>query len=69
MVSIGFALKRWLPFHFAIGIGGFVGWFVAGLIFGRHTPPRYGIPVGLAASIIGIATGLSVGLLSYYFPW
>jgi hypothetical protein len=69
MMSFGFVLKRWLPLHFAMGIGGFVGWFAAGLIFARRTPPKYGIPVGIAALIMGIATGLCAGLLSYYFPW
>ena len=69
MMSLGFGLKRWLPLHFAMGIGGFVGWFVAGLIFAGRTPPKYGIPVGIAALIMGIATGLCVGVLSYYFPW
>jgi len=69
MMSLGLVLKRWLPLHFAMGIGGFVGWFVAGLIFARRTPPKYGIPVGLVALLMGIGTGLVVGLLSYYLPW
>lgn len=68
-ISVGFVLKQWLPFHFAIGIGGFVGWFVGGLISTRWAPPRYGMPVWLAALIIGTVTGLCVGILSYYFPW
>jgi len=69
MLSLGWVLKRWLPLHFAMGIGGFVGWFVAGLIFVRRRPPKYGIPVGLAALLMGLATGLSIGVLSYFFPW
>jgi len=69
MLSLGFGLKRWLPLHFAMGIGGFVGWFVGFLIFARRSPPKYGIPLWLAALITGIVTGLCVGLLSYYFPW
>lgn len=69
MMSIGFGLKRWMPLHFAMGIGGFVGWSVGFLIFTRESPPKYGIPFWLAALIAGITTGLCVGLLSYYFPW
>jgi len=69
MMSLGWVLKRWLPLHFAMGIGGFVGWFVAGLIFARRTPPKYGIPVGLAVLLMGLAAGLSIGVLSYFFPW
>ena len=69
MMSLGFGLKRWLPLHFAMGIGGFVGWFVGFLIFARHSPPKYDIPVWLGALITGTLTGLCVGLLSYYFPW
>ena len=69
MLSGGFVLKRWLPLHFAMGIGGLVGWFVAGLIVARRTPPKYGIPVWIAALIMGLGTGLLVGLLSYYIPW
>jgi hypothetical protein len=69
MLSFGWVLKRWLPLHFAVGIGGFVGWFIVGLMFARRTPPKYGIPVWVAVLITGLASGLCVGLLSYYFPW
>ena len=30
---------------------------------------KYDIPVGIAVLIMGICTGLIVGMLSYYFPW
>ena len=69
MVSFGLVLKRWLPLHFAMGIAGFATWFAVGLIYARRSPPKYGIPVWLAALVTGIATGLCIGLLSYYFPW
>jgi branched-subunit amino acid transport protein len=68
-MSFGLVLKRWLPFHYAMGIGGFAAWFITGLIYARRSAPKYGIPVLLAALITGIASGLCVGLLSYYFPW
>jgi len=69
MMSIGLGLTRWLPLHFAMGIGGFAAWFMVGLIYARRSPPKYGIPVWLAALVTGIGTGLCAGLLSYYFPW
>ena len=69
MISFGLVLKRWLPLHFAMGIAGLVGWFLVGLIYARRSPPKYGMPVWLAALVTGIATGLCIGLLSYYFPW
>ena len=69
MMSIGLFLKRWLPLHFAMGIGGLASWFVVGLIYARRSPPKYGIPGWLAALVTGIATGLCIGLLSYYLPW
>jgi len=69
MISLGVVLKRWLPLHFAMGIGGFVAWFVVGLIIARRSQPNYGIPRWVAALIAGVATGLCLGLLSYYFPW
>jgi hypothetical protein len=52
-----------------MGIGGFAAGFVVGLIYARRHPPKYGIPVWLVALTTGAATGLCVGLLSYYFPW
>lgn len=68
MMSCGFVLNRWLPLHFAMGIGGFASWFVVGLIYARRSPPKYGIPGWVAASVTGLATGLCLGLLFYYFP-
>jgi hypothetical protein len=52
-----------------MGIGGFSAGVVVGLIFARRSPPKYGIPGWVAALVTGLATGLCVGLLSYYFPW
>jgi len=69
MMLFGLLLKRWLPLHFAMGIGGFAAGVVVGLIFARRSPPKYGIPGWVAALVTGLATGLCVGLLSYYFPW
>jgi hypothetical protein len=69
MLLFGFVLKRWLPLHFAMGIAGFVGWFVGFLIYARRSPPKYGIPAWLAALITGTASGLCIGVLSYFFPW
>jgi hypothetical protein len=69
MMSFGLFLKRWLPLHFAMGIGGFASGLVIGLIYARPSPPKYGIPGWVAATITGLATGLCMGLLSYYFPW
>jgi hypothetical protein len=69
MMSLGLALKRWLPLHFAMGIGGFAAWFLVGLIYARRHDPKYGMPVWLAALVTGVSTGLFVGLLSYYLPW
>jgi hypothetical protein len=68
-MSSGFVLKRWLPLYYAMGIGCFAAWFVVGLIYARRSSPKYGIPVWLAALITGLAGGLSIGVLSYYFPW
>jgi len=68
-MSSGFGLKRWLPLHYAMGIGCSAAWFVAGLIYARRSSPKYGMPVWLAALITGLAGGLSIGVLSYYFPW
>jgi len=68
-MSSGFVLKRWLPLHYAMGIGCSAAWFVAGLIYARRSSPKYGMPVWLAALITGLAGGLSIGVLSYYFPW
>jgi fructose-specific phosphotransferase system IIC component len=69
MMLFGLVLERWLPLHFAMGIGGFAAGFVVGLIFARRSPPKSGIPGWVAALVTGLATGLCVGLLSYYFPW
>jgi FtsH-binding integral membrane protein len=69
MISTGFLLRRWLPLHFAMAIAGFASGIVLSLIYSRRSPPKYGIPVWLAASVTGLATGLCLGLLSYYFPY
>jgi uncharacterized membrane protein YfcA len=65
MILFGVLLKRWLPPHFAMGVGAFVAWFIVGLIYTRRSAPKYGIPRWVAASIMGAASGLTVGLLSY----
>jgi hypothetical protein len=62
-------LMRWMAFHFASGIAAFVTWFFFGLIVGRRYPPRYRVPVWLAALLTGLAVGLALGVLTYYFPW
>jgi uncharacterized membrane protein YjjP (DUF1212 family) len=62
-------LMRCMAFHFASGIAALVAWFFFGLVVGRRYPPRYGIPVWLAALLTGLATGLAIGVLTYYFPW
>jgi hypothetical protein len=69
MMSGGMLLKRWMPLHFALGIAGLVGWFGVGLIYVRRSPPQYGMPRWVAATATGLAGGLSVGLLSYFFPF
>jgi len=58
-----------MALHFASGIAGFVTWFFFGLIVGRRYPPRYRVPVWLAALLLGLAAGLAIGVLTYYFPW
>lgn len=63
MISIGFVLKRWLPFHFAMGIGRFAAWFVVGLVYARRSPPRFGLPVWAAALLTGTASGVCLGVL------
>jgi hypothetical protein len=57
-----------MAFHFASGIAGLVTCFFFGMIVGRRYPPKYGIPVWLAALLTGLAAGLAVGVLTYYFP-
>jgi hypothetical protein len=58
-----------MAFHFASGIAAFVTWFFFGLIVGRRYPLRYRLPVWLAALLMGLAAGLAIGVLTYYFPW
>lgn len=52
-----------------MGVGAFAVWFLVNLIYARRSPPRFGLPVWAAASLTGIASGLCVGLLYYYFPF
>jgi len=66
--SLAILLMRWMAFHLASGIAAFVTFFFFGLIVGRRYPPRYHIPVWLAALITALVTALSVGVLTYYFP-
>ena len=61
-------LMRWMAFHFASSIAAFTTCCFFGLIVGGRYPPRYRIPVWLAAVLTGLATGLFVGVLTYYFP-
>jgi uncharacterized membrane protein YjjP (DUF1212 family) len=65
---LGFFLARWLPFHFAMGIGGFVAWTAAGVVFARRSAPKWGVPGWLAVVIAGAAGGLTVGVLWFLFP-
>jgi hypothetical protein len=67
--SLAGLLMRWMAFHFASGLAALVTWFSYALIVGRRYPPRYNIPVWLVALLAGLATGLCVGVLTYYFPW
>jgi hypothetical protein len=69
MMLFGLVLKRWLPLHFAMGIGGFAAGFVVGLIFARRSPPKYVIPAWVAAFGNRLSHRPLRGLLSYYFPW
>ena len=66
---LGFLLARWLPFHFAMGTAFFVVWFFAWLIFAKRSPPKWGLPGWFVAVLTSAASGLAVGLLSYFFPW
>jgi MFS superfamily sulfate permease-like transporter len=59
-------LMRWMAFHFASGISALLTWFFFALIVGRRYPPRY--PVWLVAILMGLAAGLAIGVLTYYFP-
>ena len=62
-------LARWLPFHFAAGVAFFAVWFLAGLIFARRVPPKYGVPGWLASILAGAAAGVTGGVFAYYIPW
>lgn len=65
---IGGLLSRWLPVHFAMGIGFFFPWVLAGLIWSRRFPPRWGLPAWVAAVLAGGAGGIVVGLFYFLFP-
>jgi hypothetical protein len=66
---LGRVMARWFAFHLAVGFAVFVTWFFVGLIFARRSPPKWDIPAWLAALMIGAVTGLTAGVLTYYFPW
>jgi hypothetical protein len=66
---LGLLLARWLPFHFAMGIAFFVAWTFVGAVFARRWQPKWGLPRWLAAILMGAASGLSIGLLAFFFPW
>jgi hypothetical protein len=66
---LGLLLARWLPFHFAMGIAFFVVWFFAGLIFAGRSAPKWGIPRWLVAVFAGAGAGLTVAVVSFFFPW
>ena len=65
---IGGLLSRWLPVHFAMGIGFFIPWVVAFLFWSRRFPPKWGLPGWLAAVLAGGAGGIVVGLFYFLFP-
>jgi hypothetical protein len=65
----GSFLTRWFPFHFAMGISTFIAWTFVGAMFAKTWPPRWGLPRWLAAVLTGAASGLGVGLLTFFFPW
>jgi hypothetical protein len=65
----GSFLARWIPFYFAMGISTFVAWTFVGAVFASRWPPRRGLPRWFAAISTGVASGLAVGLLTFFFPW
>jgi len=65
---LGQLLTRWLPIHFAMGLGFSIVWFVVSLILSKKSPPKWGLPPWLAAIFAGSAGGLVVGLLYFLFP-
>jgi H+/Cl- antiporter ClcA len=66
---LGSFLARWLPFPFAIGMAAFVSWTFVGVAFARRWQPKWGLPRWLAAILVGVAPGLCLGLLAFFFPW
>ena len=66
---LGLVLAGWLPFHLAMGFGFLVVGFFVGLIIARRSPPKWRIPGWLVVLLTSAAGGLTVGVLSYYFPW
>ncbi len=64
----GIFMGRWLPAHIAFGVAAFIAWSFVGLVFGSRQHPRYGIPVWLAAILVGLAAGLASGVIAYYLP-
>jgi hypothetical protein len=65
---IGRLLSRWLPAHFAMGIGFFVPWVLAWLICSDRLSPRWGLPPWLAAVLAGAGGGIVAGLFYFLFP-
>ncbi len=65
----GLFLARWMAFHYAEAIAGFVGWTFLGLVWMRRLKPRFGIPRWAVPLIMGTAMALILGLMSYLFPW
>jgi hypothetical protein len=64
---IGWLLSRWLPVHFAMGMGFFIPWVAVFLFWSGRFPPRWGLPAWLAAILAGGAGGLVVGLFYFLF--
>jgi hypothetical protein len=62
-------LARWLPRHFAAGVGFFVTWFVVGLLLARYFPPKWGLPAWIGAFASAVAAGLAGGLIAYLIHW
>jgi hypothetical protein len=62
-------LTRWLRPHFAVGVAGFVTWFVVMLLLARYFPPKWGLPAWIGALAAGVAAGVTGGVLAYLIHW